>query len=169
MPYEPWQPGMIMNQARMASISPVWQDWTPVWTTSTGNNTPSFGNAAIIARYAQTALTVHWRLDIIFGSTTAFGGGGASDNWRFSMPVSGGVISQICGHGEASDASVASTMGRLAIRARVTTSTTFEFEVSSGRPDAVAVTSSGVIDAVSPWTWANSDALRAAGTYEVAA
>jgi hypothetical protein len=167
--YEPWQPGMKITANRLASISPTWQDWTPVWTTSTGNNTPSFGNATIIARYAVSALTVFWRMDIVFGSTTSFGGGGASDNWRFSMPVSGGVISQICGHGEASDASVASTMGRLAIRARVTTSTTFEFEVSSGRPDAVAVTSSGVIDAVSPWTWANGDALRAAGTYEVAA
>lgn len=169
MAYEPWQPGMKITANRLLSISPVWQDWTPVWTTSTGANTPSFGNAVITARYAQSALTVYWRMDIVFGSSTAFGGGGAGDNWRFSIPVSGGAVSQVCGQGEASDASVASTMGRLGLRARVTTSTTFEFEVSTGRPDGVAVSSSGVIDAVSPWTWANGDAIRAWGTYEVAA
>ena len=55
MPYEPWQPGMNLTAGRLRSISPTWQDWTPVWTTSTGVNTPSFGNAALACRYALSA------------------------------------------------------------------------------------------------------------------
>lgn len=169
MPYEPWQPGMRITANRLLSISPTWQDWTPVWTTSTGANTPSFGNATITARYAQSALTVFWKLEITFGTTTNFGGGGAGDNWRMTTPVAAAAITQICGSGEAQDTSVAGSLGRLGVRVRLTTASTFEFEVSAGRPDSVAVTSGGLIDAVSPWTWANTDALRAWGTYEAAA
>lgn len=168
MPYEPWQPGMRLTANRMLSISPTWQDWVPVWTTSTGANTPSFGNAVILARYAQSALTVYWKLEIVFGSTTTFGGA-VFDNWRISAPVAAAATSQICGSGEALDSSVGASLGRLGMRVRLTTATTFEFEVSTGRPDAVAVTNGGVIDASSPWVWANSDSIRVWGQYEAAA
>ena len=169
MAFEPLLPGMILNQARLASISPTWQDWTPVWTTSSGANTPSLGNATVTARYAQSALTVFYRMTIVFGSSTSFGGGGSSDNWRFSCPVTAAAISDAVGSGEAHDVSVANTLGRLGLRVRLTTTTTFELEVSSGRVDAVAVTSGGLIDAVSPWTWANGDIVRIWGSYEAAA
>jgi hypothetical protein len=168
MAYEPWQPGMIMTQARMAAISPVWQDWTPVWTTSSGANTPSLGNANVTARYAQSALTVFWRMSIIFGTTTSFGGGGSSDNWRFSAPVTAAAVTDVVGGGEAHDVSVANTAGRLPLRPRLTTTTTIELEVSGGRADAVAVTSGGLVDAISPWTWATGDIIRAWGHYEAA-
>jgi hypothetical protein len=169
MPFEPFLPGMILNQARMASISPTWQDWTPVWTTSTGANTPSLGNATVTARYAQSALTVFFRMSIIFGSTTSFGGGGTGDNWRFSTPVTAAAISDEVGGGEAHDVSVANTAGRMGIRPRLTTTGTFELEASAGRVDAVAVTSGGLMDAVSPWTWASGDIVRIWGQYEAAA
>ncbi|MEU0332238.1 hypothetical protein [Streptomyces sp. NPDC006193] len=169
MAYEPWQPGMIITAGRLLSISPTWQDWTPVWTTSTGANLPAFNNATVTARYAQSALTVYYRMEIVFGTTTAFGGGGASDNWRFSMPVPAAATSGIVGQGEAHDVSVANTGGRLGIRPRLTSTTTIELEVSTGRVDAVAVTAGGLIDAVTPWTWASGDVIRVWGNYEAAA
>ncbi|MGW3847194.1 hypothetical protein [Streptomyces fagopyri] len=147
----------------------MWGDWVPVWTTSTGANTPAFQNAVITARYAQSALTVYWKLEIVFGNLTTYGGGGGSDNWRFSMPVAAAAITQVIGYGEAQDTSVSGSLGRCALRCRATTVTTMELEVSSGRADAVAITSGGLIDAVSPWTWANTDALRLWGQYEAAA
>ncbi|MFJ2392846.1 hypothetical protein ACIOTI_08870 [Streptomyces sp. NPDC087843] len=159
---------MAITAGRLGSISPTWGDWSPVWTTSTGANTPSFGNAVISARFAQSALTVYWKLDIVFGNLTSFGGGSGSDNWRISAPVPAAAISGIVGQGEGHDVSVANTAGPLGLRVRLTTATTFEFEVSTGRVDATAVTAGGIIDAVSPWTWASSDALRAWGQYEAA-
>ncbi|MFK0124876.1 hypothetical protein ACIQSP_16365 [Streptomyces nigra] len=168
MPFEPWQPGMILNEARLASISPTWQDWTPVWTTSTGANTPSFGNAVISARYAQSALTVYYRLEIAFGTTTNFGGGGSSDNWRFSLPTPAAATTLIAGWGEISDAS-AGLGSRMGVRPRLTTTTTLEIEMASARIDAAAAAGVGLIDAASPWAWASSDTIRIFGEYEAAA
>jgi hypothetical protein len=159
---------MILNEVRLASISPTWQDWTPVWTTSTGANTPSFGNAVITARYAQSALTVYWRMEIAFGTTTTFGGGGASDNWRFSLPVASAATALIAGFGEISDSS-AGLGSRMGVRPRLTTTTTMEIEMASSRIDSAAVSGVGLIDAVSPWTWASSDTIRVFGEYEAAA
>lgn len=165
MAFEVWQPGMILTEERLASISPTWQDWTPVWTTSTGANTPSFGNATITARYAVAARTVFWRLEIAFGSTTNFGGGGGSDNWRFSAPVTAAATQLIAGFGEGQDTSA--TL-RVPLRPRLTTTTTIEIETSGGATDGAA-TSVGLIDSATPFTWANGDFIRAFGTYEAAA
>jgi hypothetical protein len=159
---------MIVTEGRLASISPTFQDWTPVWTTSSGANTPSFGNATITARYAQAALKVSFRLEIAFGTTTNFGGGGASDNWRFSLPVASAATALIVGWGEISDSS-AGIGSRMGVRPRLTTTTTMEIEMASARIDAAAVAGAGLIDAVSPWTWATSDAIRLFGEYEAAA
>lgn len=168
MAYEPWQPGMIVTQARLASISPTWQDWTPVWTTSTGNSTPSFGsNAVLNTRYAVSATSVLFNLNITFGSLTNFGGGGSSDNWRFSLPVSAASLLLIAGYGEIADAS-AGISSRMGARARITTATTMEIEMASARIDGAAVSGAGLIDAVSPWTWASGDTIRVFGEYEAA-
>lgn len=168
MPFEPFLPGMILNQARMASISPTWQDWTAVWTTSTGNNSPSLGNAVVTSRYAVSATTVFFNLNITFGTTTSFGGGTSSDNWRFSLPVTAAGVLLIAGYGELADSS-AGISSRMGTRIRLTTTTTMEIEMASARIDAVAVSGAGLIDAVSPWTWATGDTIRAFGEYEAAA
>lgn len=168
MPYEPWQPGMKITANRLLSISPTWQDWTPVWTTSSGSNTPSFGsNTAISARYAVSATTVYFNLNITFGSLANFGGGGSSDNWRFSVPVTAASLLLMIGYGEIADSS-AGISSRMGARPRLTTTTTMEIEMASARIDAAAVSGAGLIDAVSPWTWASGDTIRAFGEYEAA-
>ncbi|AMW11605.1 hypothetical protein A4E84_20170 [Streptomyces qaidamensis] len=159
---------MRLTAGRLRSISPTWSDWVPVWTTSTGVNTPSFGNAAVIARFAQSALTVYWRMEITFGATTNFGGGGASDNWRFSLPVNAAATSLIAGYGEISDSS-AGLGSRMGVRSRLTTATTMEIEMAAGRIDSAAAAGVGLIDAASPWAWASGDTIRVFGEYEAAA
>lgn len=168
MPYEAWQPGMRITANRLLSISPTWGDWVPVWTTSTGANTPSFGNATITARYAQSALTVYFQMNITFGTTTNFGGGTSADNWRFSLPVASAGTSLMVGYGELADSS-AGIGSRMGARIRLTTTTTMEIEMAAARLDAAAATNPGLIDSVSPWTWASSDTLRCFGEYEAAA
>jgi hypothetical protein len=167
--FQQWLAGEQITADRLASISPVWADWTPTWTTATGSATPSFGDATITARYAQSADIVFWRMEITFGATTNFGGGGAGDNWRFSMPVTASSIALVAGSGEIGDAT-ASVGSRLRVRCRLTTTTTVELETSSGRVDATALTTPnwGIVDAVSPWTWAASDFMRVSGFYEAA-
>ena len=174
VPYEPWQPGMRLTATRLRSISPTWADWVPVWTTSTGANTPSLGNATVVARYAQSALKVSFRMEITFGTTTNFGGGGSSDNWRFSLPVAAAGTQLIAGYGEAQDSATGGTPSslRVPLRPRLTTTTTLELETSGGATGfagGYAATPNGLIDAVSPFTWANTDTIRVFGEYEAAA
>lgn len=165
MAYEPWQPGMLITANRLLAISPTWQDWVPAWSTSTGSNLPSFGDATVTARYAVSALTVYWRLEIAFGTTTNFGGGGGSDNWQFSAPVTAAAAQLVAGSGEAQDTDA--TL-RVPLRARLLSTTRIGFETSGGATDG-ASTSSGLIDSVTPFTWASGDFVRAWGTYEAAA
>ncbi|MFC7909074.1 hypothetical protein [Streptomyces nigra] len=174
MAFETWQPGMILTEARLASISPTWQDWTPTWSTSTGANTPSLGNATVTARYAVAGTLVSFRLEIAFGATTNFGGGGASDNWRFSLPVAAAASQLIAGIGEAQDTATGGTpsSARVPLRVRLENTSTLSLETmggSTGAAGGYAATSAGLIDAVTPWTWANGDMLRVHGQYEAAA
>jgi hypothetical protein len=163
-----WQAGQRITAARLNQITPIWSAWTPTWSTSTGVNTPSFGNAVISASYAQYADIVSYRMEITFGTTTSFGGGGGSDNWRFSIPVTASATANVVGFGEAQDTSAAGSLGRVGLRVRLTTTTSFELETATGRPDAVAIANGGLIDAVSPWVWASTDIIRVFGQYQAA-
>lgn len=163
-----WRAGERITAGRLNEITAIWAAWTPVWTTSTGVNTPSFGNATVTGSYSRTGNNVSFRMEIAFGSTTSFGGGGTADNWRFSLPVTANETMLIMGYGELQDTSVGTSLGRVGVRARLTTTTTMELETGTGRPDAVALTNSGLIDALSPWTWANTDTIRIFGQYQAA-
>ena len=163
-----WRAGERITAGRLNEITAIWAAWTPTWTTSTGANTPSFGNAAITAMYSRTGNNVAFRMEITFGTTTSFGGGGVNDNWRFSLPVTANDLALVAGYGELQDTSAGSSLGRVGARVRLTTVTTLELEVGTGRPDAVAITNSGLVDAVSPWTWANTDTIRVFGQYQAA-
>ncbi|GAA3956621.1 hypothetical protein GCM10022384_07200 [Streptomyces marokkonensis] len=162
MAYEPWQPGMILTADRMASISPTWRAWTPSWTTSSGAHLPSFGDASIDCAYAESAGTVFWRMEIIFGATTNFGGGGGGDNWLFSLPVSASGLPSCIGFFELN----ASVDVRVVARGRCVTTGDVALEISSGKVDGSAVTTGGIADAVSPWAWAADHSIRGSGQYQ---
>ncbi|WP_432132757.1 hypothetical protein [Streptomyces tendae] len=165
MAYEPWQPGMTATAGRLLSISPTWQEWTPVWTT-TGASTPNFGNSTLSARWAQSALTVFFRVDIAFGSTTNFGSG--TDNWQMSAPVAAPTTSGVIGFGEIQNTS--SPGSRQPIRIRLGTTQDFQFEMAGGNIAATSTTSgAGLIDASTPGAWAaGSASIRFWGSYEAA-
>ncbi|RDG38478.1 hypothetical protein [Streptomyces corynorhini] len=141
---------------------PRWRDWTPVWTTSTGLATPSFGNAALRCRYVQLGTVVHGSFDIVFGTTTRFGGGTSADNWRLSLPVTAASLSQAVGFAGLQ----ASTRERVTARLRTTTTRTLELEISSGSVDTTPVLNSGLADAITPWTWGSGMRISGTFTYE---
>jgi hypothetical protein len=169
----PWQAGQRITAARLNQITPTWSSWTPTWTTSTGANTPSIGNATVSGSYCQTGDVVFFRLEITFGTTTSFGGGGSSDNWRFSLPVTASTTALIVGSAEAQDTATGGTpsAARYPMRCRLTATTDLEFETTGGSTGAAggyAATSVGLIDAVTPFTWASTDSIRAFGHYQAA-
>lgn len=154
--------GNINTAANLAMGA--WTAWTPTWATSTGANTPSLGNATTDCAYTRVGRLIIFRFEIVFGSTTNFGGGTASDNWRFGLPVTAAGLTSAVGFLELN----ASTNARAVARARLTTTAAFEVEVCSGRPDGTAITNGGLADALSPWTWASGNAIRGIGAYEAA-
>ena len=146
---------------------PTWQNWTPVWTTSTGSATPSFGNASLSCRYVKFGTTVHLNFQIVFGSTTSFGTSPTiSDGWRFSLPVAAAATRMSIGFAEMS-ANTANN--RVMARLYPTTTGAFELVTASGQPTAVALANTGGVDSLTPWTWASGHTIFGSATYEAAA
>lgn len=148
--------------------APAWQSWTPAWTTSTGAFTPSFGNAQLNCRYLKNGPVVHFLFQIVFGTSTDFNSSTGSDNWRFSLPVPTLGTALCVGYADVL-ADTSSYYGpRLICRMTPETTTTFGLEISSGRPDAEVPTHLGLVDSLTPWTWAAGNSIHGVGTYEVA-
>jgi hypothetical protein len=169
----PWQAGQRITAARLNQITPRWSSWTPTWSTSTGSATPSLGNATLSGSYCQTGDVVFFRLEVTFGTTTSFGGGTSADNWRFSLPVTASTTALIVGYGEAQDSATGGTPGsaRYPLRCRLTSTAALELETTGGSTGAAggyAAVSVGLVDAVTPFTWASTDAIRAVGFYQAA-
>jgi hypothetical protein len=147
---------------------PVWQSWTPTWLTSTGKGTPSWGNAVLNCRYVQLGPIVHFSLDITFGTSTVFGAGaGGTDNWTFSLPVPPAANAR-CGGTAALQANSDDLGTRAMGWTRHSGGSTIEIEVATGLADGGVIKSFGVVDAVTPFTWAANYGIYAFGTYEAA-
>jgi len=172
--YEPWRPGMGVTANRLLSISPTWQSWTPVWSTSTGNAVPAFGDADVACRYAVAGTTCWGHFNVSFGSTTSFGASPTTaDNWLFSLPLTGASLQEAIGWVEINQ----STTHRVMCRMRMLTTGAFGLETSSGSPDGAALSAAGLVDAVTPWNngagtpvgdWASGDMIRGTFCYELA-
>jgi hypothetical protein len=165
MAVEQWLAGFRMTADRMNAITPRWSAWTPTWTTATGANTPAFGNATIDCKYAQSGDVVFFEMEITMGSTTTYGGGGSSDDWRFSLPVTAAETQLIAGMGEIQDGAAT---GRWPVRARLATTSTVSIELSGRNYNDTANVNSGLVDAVTPFTWANTDRILMTGHYQSA-
>lgn len=160
-----WQPGMRITAARLNAVSPQYQPWTPVWTTSTGVNVPSFGNATLDCSYALTGGLVVANFNVAFGSTTTFTGATDSDNWRFSLPVpTSAAGANVVGSFELAG----SNANRIFSLARGASADAFELYISSGPPDGTAIAKTGLVDALSPWTWESGDSIKGTLQYPAA-
>ncbi len=142
----------------------AWTAYTPAWTTSSGANTPSLGNASNGTKYHKIGRRVTIMFDIVFGTTTNFGASPTTtDNWRFSLPVPASSGSGTMGTLELWDDSATTAV---MARAKLASTTTFDLALSvgySGTQGSLADSSGS-----QPWAWANGDAVRGVLTYESA-
>ncbi|UWM52066.1 hypothetical protein N0X72_25310 [Streptomyces carpaticus] len=143
---------------------PVWRDWSPTWTTSSGQRTPAWGNASRTCRYLAADGVVHLSFEIVFGSSTAFGASPTTaDNWRFSLPTPARAVTGAIGWAELTGG----TQQRCVSRVRAATTNLFELDISSGSVGAAAQ-NGGIADSVSPWTWTAGHGFRGTAMYEPA-
>lgn len=148
----------------------AWSSWVPGWSTTSGLHIPTFGNATVVGRYAVFGKTMHFTLLITFGSTTNFNGGTTTDNWIFSMPVGLTINSTVVANPQ-----IALANGRLTqssantcpMIARPFDANNFLIDTAGGKQDGNALTNSGTIDAVTPWTWGTGDIIQFAGSIEL--
>lgn len=150
--------------------SGAWSTWTPNWTTSTGLHLPSYGNATVIATYTKIGRCLNFALSVQFGSTTVFGASATTnDNWLFSLPpgltasASFAGTQSIAGAGRATQS--ATLTAPIIVRID-STGTNFSIESAGGSQDGNALTNPGVLDALSPWTWASGAVIQVMGTLE---
>ena len=102
-------------------------------------------------------------MNISFGSTTNFGGGGTGANFWFALPIAAAHNNETIGHWTGRPASSTGVMGSIIT---ASSSTVMQLNIDTGSPNAVAITNNGVVDAVSPFTWASGNQLTATGFYE---
>lgn len=141
----------------------AWGSWTPSWTTSTGLHAPSFGNAVITGTYAKIGRLLIVSLAVTFGSSTNFGAGATtSDNWLFSLPaslVASGAFTgtqALCGYGRAT--SSASATSPFSVRVDGT-GANLTLDTAGGQAGGGALTQTGGLDSLTPFTWASGNVL----------
>jgi hypothetical protein len=144
----------------------AWSTWTPTWSTTTGVHSPSFGNATVDCRYVRIGRTILFYMNISFGSTTNFGTSATTtDNWQFSLPVTAratGVPIASGGYFVGSQTKATSAL------AQTNSTTTMSLYVAGGDTGNSASINGGLVDSLSPFTWAANDQLNLIGQYEAA-
>lgn len=163
MAFTPHKAGERITASMLAAMTPLWSAWTPTWTAVSG--TPSFGNATVDCKYAQSGDVVFFEMEITFGTTSTFGDALNTANWSFSLPVAASEAQLIAGMGEIQDGAAAE---RWPVRARIATTTTFQVELSGRNYNDTAGANNGIIDAVTPMTWASTDRILLHGHYQAA-
>lgn len=147
-----WSAGATLTAAQMNTYLPQeFSTYTPSWTASTSN--PSIGNGSISGRYIAFGDFIRFRIRIVAGSTTTFGSG----NYSLSLPVP--LLS-----GEVLQASIQYIDGGSLFYHGAPF-------LESGSTFRLGVVSNSVANIQSamptvPFTFANTDEIRVAGTYE---
>lgn len=142
--------GSIIQDQAGTTISGfgAWTSYTPVLTASTTNPTLGTGSTQAGA-YTQIGKTVHFRARIVFGSSGVNAGSGY---YAVSLPVAAKSAVTVAGHGVLIGGS------RYLTAAYTNGTTKVELYLDAG----VAVSNTA------PFTWAATNAISIAGTYEVA-
>lgn len=160
-----WLAGMRITADRLNAITPTWTAWTPTWSTSSGSHTPSYGNATLDCAYCQTGDLVAFRMSITFGSTTNFGASaGTSDNWTFSLPVTAAESGMTIGYWNGPLGGAKAVGGPV----QLFSATLLELYVGNTHADGTATTNQGIVDSLTPDTWASGNRFVATGLYAAA-
>lgn len=134
--------GDVLTAADMNAIA-TWQDFTPTFDNVT------VGNGTITAQYAKVNELVFWRLELTFGSTTAFTG---SVNAYFPVAADAGYLGALGGSVFCEDNSGVDFFGSL-YRSSSARASVRIYEVSG------SYIASDAIDATTPFTWTTNDRL----------
>lgn len=137
--------------------------FTPVWTTSTGLHSPSYGNATIDCRYYKFGRRVQFWMNIVFGSGTNFGTGvTTADNWQLSLPFTSAMTTY-----PIATAFYEPGTSRAVVGNAITTADGLNviFNVGSAAVNGSAI-NSGIVDSLTPWTWASGNKIHVQGEYE---
>lgn len=155
----------LLNQEIRDQFNSFFGPWTvfaPGWFVETGS-VPTLGNGALTGRYMKVGRTVDWWIQLTWGSTSAPGSGGGSENWMFGLPAApaAGITQRIaqCTAYDASSGLIYSGVG-----AYSTANGGVCRSITSNRGDL-----SGIWDSTLPFTYAAGDVLYATGRYEAAA
>jgi len=160
-----WVGGQRASADRLANMLHKSVDFTPDWNTTSGAAFPDYGNAVIDCRYSQSGDLIVAHYDITFGSTTNFGGGGGADNYMFSIPKTARAAT--VGVGDFNIYTVAAG-AKLTCRARLVDQSNVEIEITNNRADSGAIANQGLVDAISPFTWASGSSVKGVLEYEAA-
>jgi len=163
MSSSPWLGGQRVTAERLANMLNKFSDFTPTLGVSSGT-APTYGNATVLCRYSQSGDLVTAHYNIVWGSTSTFGTASTGSNWRIGLPVTAASTTQATGVIFVEQ----STAKRHPCRARFTGTTFFEMELGGGAPDGVAAANTGLVDALTPWTWASGHTLKGVIRYEAA-
>lgn len=148
----------MMNQSWVGQAIPQsWKSWTPSWTNlTTGNGTLNY------AKFVQIGKTVHFRLKFTLGSTSSIGG-----SVSFSAPVELNADYAIASNDaiESTGSLIDTGTANYECTLKWATSTTIAIRaLNAGATHLIHVTLSSTV----PHTWANTDVISIAGTYEAA-
>ena len=140
---------LSVNSVGYTTLGAAWTSFTPTWTTD--GTAPSLGNGVSNGEYVQVGKTVIARADVTFGSTTTFGTG----EFRFALPV-------------AASSGIQHVGSAVILDSGTTRYTASAFVLSGGTYVNIVVGSSNYIGLGVPITWATSDSVTWAITYEAA-
>lgn len=146
-----WGPWMSGGSA----TGGLWQDYTPVLTNI------SLGNGTMQARYTQNGMTVHFWVDILFGSTTSVTG-----SIDIGTPTTGFSTEGFIYPMGTALARLFAASGSNVHKGFTTNDGTGP--VSSVRIVAANGTSGGAWNATTPFTWATGDRMMLTAMYEAA-
>lgn len=157
MSFDPWEPGELVTDDRLESISAKPAAYTPEWSAASGT-APSYGASTIRAYYYRVGRLIHFNVHIVFASGVNFGSGGS---WIFGLPVPMSATQARANIDiQAYDASAAAFRAGRALASQAQPAGQ---EIHIIYTDGVAVWSSG-----QPFTWAAGDEIFMSGTYEAA-
>lgn len=127
----------------------AWTAYTPTW------GSMALGSGTLNCAYAVFGKTVHFRVQLVFGSGTSFTG-----TQVLSLPVAVKSGTFPVFFGEAYDVNVG---GVWRVSSSIQTSTTTALVI----PPTTAGTYDRVINGTTPFTWTTPDRVSISGTYEI--
>lgn len=134
----------------------AWSTYVPVWSAS--GTQPAIGNGTITGRFKRIGKTLHWRVEIVMGSTTTYGTG----IWGVSLPAGLNAVNTGQSHLVPAFANGTAAFAGMVLFSPNGTVGLIYFANSGATSNLVNC------DATHPFTWASTHVLTIEGILELA-